>query len=1012
MSHSESKPDGAQTRLLAGVKPLPDRSDEATEVISQGAASADTQVETQRVTLGQIGQTLLHPATKTGTRVDEWGAHAIAPMAWKAGLRVGPFLLRQPLGEGGMGMVWLAEQQEPLVREVALKVTLQNEHGKLIDTYFEIERQALARLSHRAIAQIYDAGKLPNGALFFAMEYVPGMPLHRYLAENKADPRVLAQLMVDVCQGIQHAHQRGLIHRDIKPGNILVLEVDRTLQAKVIDFGIAVASSSDGMTRVRDVAGTESYMSPEQRKPGAEGIDARADVYSLGAVLAESLYLLLGLKTTHRGAASTVWRKELSSSRNASFWSTDRGASSKVSPAPRAVPIVNGKSLAKLPVELRAIAIKALAPSPDARYESAAAMADDLQNWLCKKPVQAMQGGKLYSVRCFLRRYWLASAAVSVVAVSLIAGLAVALYGLRQAEQSLAFAQKGNAILGAVFAGLDPGKSYASVGEFSQTLKDNLAGAVKELDGTAIGDPLVVADMQLTLGKSLIGLGDFESAVVLLEKSVATRTSMLGLEHPDTLSSMSSLAEGYRRQGKYDRVLPLYEQTLALHKATLGPEHPDTLASMSGLADGYYSVGEYDLAVALDEQTLALRRAKLGPDHPETLRSMNNLAVGYSSEGRYDLALPLYEQTLALRKAKLGSDHPETLRSMRGLAAGYLSVGKADLALPLLEEAVTLHKAKVGPDHPNTLASISGLADAYRLAGKFDLAVALSEQAFSLQKEKIGPDHPDTLASMSVLAAAYALVGKLDLAISISEQTLALHQAKLGPDHPDTLESMNKLAAAYAEVGKFDLAVTLSEKTLTLQKAKFGAEHPFVLKTTHHHAVALLQVRRSDEAVPLFQGLIAAYRKAYSAEPAKLATALARIAAALIRGGLHEVAEPMLRESLAIRSKAEPDAWQTFNTKSLLGAALLGQKRYADAEAMLLRGYEGLKAHAQMPGEMPVMVALKELRIPEALDRLIALYQATNKPGEVKKYQALRAGYSTSGWIKTFETADPAGPYH
>lgn len=996
---------------MAGVKPLPDRPAEANELISEGAASADGRVATQRTVLGH---TLLQPATRIGTRVDDWGAHALVPTDWKAGLRVGPFLLKQPLGEGAMGMVWLAEQQEPLVREVALKVTLQGEHGKLIDTYFEIERQALARLSHRAIAQIYDAGKLPNGALFFAMEYVPGMPLHHYLAANKTDPRVLAQLMVDVCQGIQHAHQRGLIHRDIKPGNILVLEVDRTLQAKVIDFGIAVASSSEGVTRVRDVAGTESYMSPEQREPGADGIDARADVYSLGAVLAESLYLLLGLKTTHRGAASTTWRQELRSSLNASFWLTDQGASgSKVSPAPGAVPpIVNSKSLAKLPVELRAIAIKALAPSPDARYESAAAMADDLQNWLQKKPVQAMRGGMLYRVRCFLRRYWLASAAASVVAVSLIAGLAVALYGLRQAEQSLAFAQKGNAILGAVFAGLDPSKSYASVGEFSQTLKDNLAGAVKELDGTAIGDPLVVADMQLTLGRSLIGLGDFQSAVELLEKSVATRSSRLGLEHPDTLASLSGLAEAYRREGKYDLALPLYEKALALRKAKLGPDHPDTLASMSGLADGYYSVGEYGLAVALDEQTLALHTAKLGPDHPETLRSMNNLAVGYFSDGKYDLAVPLYEQTLALRKAKLGPDHPETLRSMRGLAAGYLSVGKADLALPLLEKTVALHQAKVGPDHPNTLASMSSLANAYRLTGRFDLAVALSEQALALLQARVGPDYPDTLASMSILAAAYALQGKVDLAVALSEDALALYKAKLGPDHPDTLASMNNLAVAYAEVGKFDLAVALAEQALALQKARFGSGHPFVLRTMHQYAVALLEVRRSAEAVPLFEELIAAHRKAYHAEPAKLAAELARIAAALIHGGLHELAEPMLRESLAIRSKAEPDAWQTFNTQSLLGAALLGQKRYADAEVMLLRGYEGLKAREQTPGEMPIMVAFKELRIPEALDRLIVLYQATNNPREVRKYQALRAGYATSAWIRTFETADPAGPYH
>ncbi len=354
------------------------------------------------------------------TTVDSWGELPATPAQWEAGDRIGPFLLKRALGQGGMGMVWLAEQQFPLIRDVAIKVMLRDNNSALAEAYFEIERQALARLSHPAVAQIYDAGKLPDGALFFAMEYVPGVPLHRYLAANKTEPKLVAKLMMEVCMGIQHAHQRGLIHRDIKPANILVIDIDGVTQAKVIDFGIAVASTSEspGQGRVYDVAGTECYMSPEQRKPGQDGIDARADVYSLGAVLAESLYVIAGVTISHEGAASTGWREEITGS----LITQQRRRRTDLA------------ALAKMPNELRAIAIKALARERDARYDSAAAMADDLARWLRAEPVLAMPRSKRYILRCFVRRNALASAAAGLIAVALVGGIVVALYGLREAQ--------------------------------------------------------------------------------------------------------------------------------------------------------------------------------------------------------------------------------------------------------------------------------------------------------------------------------------------------------------------------------------------------------------------------------------------------------------------------------------------------------------------------------------------------------------------------------------------------
>ncbi len=337
---------------------------------------------------------------------------------WSAGQKVGPFVLRRRLGQGGMGLVWLAEQQHPFVREVAIKVMLDALQEPLAEAFFQIERQALARLSHRAVAQIYDAGRLPDGSLFFAMEYVPGEPLHLFLRQHKASPELLARLLIEVCHGIAHAHQRGLIHRDIKPRNIVVHLADGVPQPKIIDFGIAIGTEKIRQpgTRTSRVAGTDAYMSPEQKRPGPEGIDVRSDVYALGAVLAECLYQLVGLTMVAEQCTSTYWRGELAGSLALRF-DTSRT-----------------RQLAQLPPELRAIALKAMAEAREARYDSAAAMAEDLQRWLAREPVQAMGGGKLYTLRCFLRRNALASVAGGAVLLALLVGMVLALYGMEEAR--------------------------------------------------------------------------------------------------------------------------------------------------------------------------------------------------------------------------------------------------------------------------------------------------------------------------------------------------------------------------------------------------------------------------------------------------------------------------------------------------------------------------------------------------------------------------------------------------
>jgi tetratricopeptide (TPR) repeat protein len=449
----------------------------------------------------------------------------------------------------------------------------------------------------------------------------------------------------------------------------------------------------------------------------------------------------------------------------------------------------------------------------------------------------------------------------------------------KEAERNLAFAKKGNEILGSVFAGLNPKQIAESGRPLQDMLRENLGKAVKELEGSAIGEPLEVAAMQQTLSQSLLGLGEASLAVDVLRKALKTRMAKLGPDHRDTLVSMNDLAEAYEASGQLANAVTLFEETLEKQKAKLGPDDPDTLTSMNNLAVAYQDSGHLANAVTLLEETLARRKVKLGPDHASTLNTMNNLAMAYRGSGDFANAVTLLEETLAKRKAKLGPDHPDTLRTKNNLATAYLDNGQLANALPLLEETFEKQKVKLGPDHPKTL----------------------------ITKQNVD-------VTRALLTAEGRCRAKL---------------ADLGPTHIDTLLARRDMAQMYMSTHQLDDAEVV------------------LLEVLHD-----MSDRAPDDAIVMFT------------------TAL-------------------LRRCLSQRQQATPNAWQAFNTQSLLGGALLDQKKYAEAEPLLLKGYEGLKAREKtIPKQRG-----GALRIPEALDRLIELYTAINKPDEAKTWQAERAKY-------------------
>jgi serine/threonine protein kinase/tetratricopeptide (TPR) repeat protein len=823
-----------------------------------------------------------------------------AATAEAAGDRVGPYKLLQKLGEGGMGVVWVAEQAEPVRRRVALKVIKAGMDSAQVLRRFEAERQALALMEHANIAKVFDAGATASGRPYFVMELVQGVPITRYCDEHHLLVQKRLELFILVCQAIQHAHQKGIIHRDVKPSNVLVAIQDGTPVPKVIDFGVAKAlhqrlTDESLYTEIGAIIGTLEYMSPEQAGVSPLGVDTRADVYALGVLLYE---LLTGTTPLDRARL-----------RRAAYSEAVRLIKEETPPKPSTrlthsteslagVAALRGTEPARLAKQVRGdldwIVMKALEKDRTRRYEAASGLARDVERFLHDEPVEACPPSARYRLAKFLRKYRGPVAAGLSLVVLLAAGVvgtslglvradrardeAVAAREAETAQRRLAEANEQRAVAAVsaekaakeaaqarqvetravldfvenrVIAAARP-ENEGGLGH-DVTLRRAIETARPFVEQSFHGEPLIEAHLRQTLGFSFQCLGDYETAADQFETSRAIYAKLLGPGQPATLHAMTNLAYALQCLARHAESLKLCEETLALCKAKLGPDHSDTLRNMSISAANYRGLGRPAEALKRNEESLALRKASLGPEHSETLVSMNDVAGTYVDLGRYPEAVMLYEKVLALSKATLGPHHHNTQTSMQDLGKAYIFLGRNAEASGLFAELLAIRKADFGPEHPDTLRCMHDLASAYLGARQFTDAAKLLEKTLVLQKAKLGPDHHETLQSKEQLGTAYSELGRHPEALKLGEEVLALRKVKLGPDHPLTLTSMHLLASSYSGAGRHAESLKLNEETLALRKAKLGPDHPDTLQTMNNLAIDYTRIGRRAEALKLLE---------------------------------------------------------------------------------------------------------------------------------------------------------------
>ncbi|MCY3003554.1 MAG: serine/threonine-protein kinase [Planctomycetota bacterium] len=812
----------------------------------------------------------------------------------RPGDRIGRYKLLEIIGEGGFGSVWMAEQQEPVRRKVALKVLKPGMDSKSVLARFEAERQALALMEHPGIAKVLDGGMTEQGRPYFVMELVRGVPITRFCDDARMGIEARLELFVATCRALQHAHHKGVIHRDVKPSNILVTLEDGRPSPKVIDFGIAKAlgaalTDQTLFTGLHQMLGTPEYMAPEQTSLGTLDIDTRADVYSLGVLLYELLTgtrphdLKLALERGYEEVVRTIREEQPArpSTRASGDGDGERAAVLRAT-APNAL-------RTRLEGDLDWIALKALEKDRSRRYDTASALADDVERFLRDEPVLARPPSTAYQLSRFVKRHRIAVAATAAVFTALVAGLAASTHFALDAE-----ARRADAVLAQKASELAE-KAASTAAERAQAAERESQKRASELEQV-----VAFQERQLeNIDAESVGLRLRESLLTQRREALERRTSpeneraaeLAALETALAGTNFTSLAVEALDESIFRRTVASIDSQFAdqpLLRANL-------LARVATALDG---LGRSESAAPLRRRVLELRLAELGPEHELTL------------DARLQCALMKAETLAAQREelervrddasARLGADHATVLSATVGLAALASTEGRHADALTLGKAAVEGLERNFGADDLRTLEARSSAGGSLLMLGRYEEGTTELEASYAGLRRVAGETDRRTLACLHSLATAWAFLGRMDDALRELRAALALARTRCGDDHAITLGLIDNLAGN------------------------------------------LLNSGRVEEAEPLFVEHVARLRRLVAPGDVTLCIALSRFGRLRSAQKKENEAVPLLEEAYAGLERALPPENRDFtSTAHNLGTALTVQRRYADAERVLRRAVEG-----------------------------------------------------------------------
>ncbi|HEY4415252.1 MAG TPA: tetratricopeptide repeat protein [Verrucomicrobiae bacterium] len=746
----------------------------------------------------------------------------------KPGDRIGRYKLLQQIGEGGCGIVYMAEQETPVRRRIALKIIKPGMDTKNVITRFEAERQALALMDHPNIAKVFDAGATESGRPYFVMELVRGIKITEYCDQNALTTEERLKLFIQVCRAVQHAHQKGVIHRDIKPSNILVTtSFEGVALPVVIDFGIAKATTNQQLTdktlftAFEMFIGTPAYMSPEQAALSNFDVDTRTDIYSLGVLLYE---LLTGstpfdvdeLMKTGLDEIRRVIREEepvCPSTRLSKLNGKELTtvAQHRKSEPPKLIRTVRG--------DLDWIAMKALEKDRTRRYETANGLAVDIQNYLANEAVLARPPSTIYKLQKIVWRNKLLFAGISLIAVLLVLSLALVSASLakerqarREAQTEAAKSRQVTHFLENMLRGVGPS---AAQGRDTTMLREILDKTADQVSKELIGQPAVEAELRGLIGQVLEEVGEHEQAEKMDRSALALNQKLFGSENLDTAASLNNLGLVLWREGKLDEAEQMSLKALAIRRHLLGETNSEVATTINNLANVYRVQRRLPEAEALTQQALGIRRKLFGNESLEVADSLRHLSIVLADEGKPVEAEAVAREVLAIRQRLLQSNDRLLASSLDDVAWAAGLNGKHDEAESLERQSLEIKRKILGDTHPDVAKSIFLIGERLAQRGKLTDSDAVLNAALSIQLKLLGENSPDTLYTLRRLAWTYESEGKWPEAELTHRESLKIWRQRAGAEGSDTLLAAEGLARALINQNKFDEARQILNEMLT-----------------------------------------------------------------------------------------------------------------------------------------------------------------------------------------------------